>query len=182
MSDLPMLREQVEEAQTRMVLEANPSRCPHNFQLGDSVLLDPRLLLIGYANLARSELANLNSRKFRRQFCGPFGITEAIGANAIKLNTPAHWTMPNGFNVSRLKKDRVDYSRDHPPPPPVRTMTDKDLDYAVEAIPEHQGTWAKTLQYKVKWLGYPQSDWQPLANLKGGCRDLVRNYHQKMGL
>jgi len=182
MLDLRMLRERLEEAQTRMILEANKSRRPHDFKVGDSVFLNTRLLPIGYANVTKSESASLNSRKFQQPFCGPFRITEAIGANGFRLNTPADWKMPNVFNVSRLKRDRVDHGRDHPPPPPLRTMTDKDPEYEVEAILEHQGTSAKTLQYKVKWLGYPEPDWQPLTNLKGGCRDLLRDYHRKMGL
>jgi hypothetical protein len=61
-------------------------------------------------------------------------------------------------------------------------MTDKDPEYEVEAILEHQGSSAKTLQYKVKWLGYPEPDWQPLVNLRGGCKELLRRYHQEKGL
>jgi len=61
-------------------------------------------------------------------------------------------------------------------------MTDKDLEYEVDAILDYQGTTAKTLRHKVKWLGYSESDWQPLANLKRGCRDSLRDYHRKMGL
>jgi transposase InsO family protein len=182
MSDLRMLRERLEEAQTKMILEANKSRRPHDFKVGDSVFLDTTLLPIGYANLTKSESSNLNSRKFQQPFCGPFRITEAIGTNAFRLDTPAHWKMPNVFNVSRLKRDRVDYGREHPPPPPLRTMTDKDPEYEVEAILEHQGSSAKTLQYKVKWLGYPEPDWQPLVNLRGGCKELLRRYHQEKGL
>jgi hypothetical protein len=48
-------------------------------------------------------------------------------------------------------------------------ITTKDPECEVEAILEHQGTLAKTLQYNVKWLRYPEPDWQLLANLKGGC-------------
>jgi len=61
-------------------------------------------------------------------------------------------------------------------------MTNKDLVCKEAAILEHQGTAAKTMQYKVKWLGYPEPDWQLLANLNGGCRDLLRDYHRIMGL
>jgi hypothetical protein len=182
MSDLRMLRERLGEAQTRMILEADMSRRPHDFKVGDSVFLDTRLLLIGYVNHTKSESASLNSRKFPQRFWGPFHITKAIGASAFRLNTPAHWKMPNVFNVSRRKRDRVDSGGGHPPPPPLRTITDKHPEYEVEAILEHRGTSAKTLQYKVKWLGYPEPDWQPLGNLKGGCRDLLRDYHRKMGL
>jgi len=64
MSDLHMLRERLEEAQTRMILEANKSRCPHDFKVGDSVSPDTRLLPMCYENLTKSELASLNSRKF----------------------------------------------------------------------------------------------------------------------
>jgi len=97
LSDLRMLREQLEEVQTRMILEANKSRRPHDFKVGDSVFLDSRLLLISYANLTKSESTNLNSRKFQQPFRGPLCITEAISAKAFWLNTPAHWTMPNVF-------------------------------------------------------------------------------------
>ena len=52
-------------------------------------------------------------------------------------------------------------------------MTDKDPEYEVEAILEHQGSLIKTLQYKVKWLGYPEPDWQLLVNLKDGYKELL---------
>jgi hypothetical protein len=68
MSDLRMLRERLEEAQTRMILEADMSRRPHDFKVGDSVFLDTRLLPIGYVNLTKSESASLNSRKFQQCF------------------------------------------------------------------------------------------------------------------
>jgi len=182
MSDLCMLRERSEEPQTRMILETNKSCHLHNFEVGDSVFLDTRILLIGNANLTKLDSANLNSSKFQQPICGPFHITETICANAFRLNTPAHWKMPNVFNVACLKRGRVDYGKDHPPPPLLRTMTDKDPENEVEAILEHQDTSAKTLQYNVEWLGYPELDWQLLANLNGGCRDLLRDYHQKMHL
>jgi len=182
MSNLRMLREWLEEAQRRLILEANESRRPHDIKVGDSVFLDTRLLPIGYAKLSKSESASHNSRKFQQPFCGPFRIAEAIGVNAFRLNTSAQWEMANVFNVSCLKRDRVDFCRDRPPPPLLHTMTDKDLEYEVDASLEHQGTSAKTLQYKVKWIGYPEPDWQLLANLKGGCRGLLRDYHWKTGL
>ena len=61
-------------------------------------------------------------------------------------------------------------------------MTDKDPEYEVEAILEHQGCSIKTLQYKVKWLGYPKPDWQPLLNPKGRCKQLLQQYHQETHL
>jgi len=182
MSDLRMLRERLEEAHPRMLLEANQSRRPLDCNVGDPGFLGTRLLPIGYANCTKLESANLKSRKFQQPFCRPFRITEAISANAFKLKTPHHWKMPNALNVSRLEQDCLDYSWDHRPPLPLCTITDMDPEYEVEAILEHQGTSAKTLQYKVKWLRYPEPDWPLLANLKGGNWDFRRDYHRKMGL
>jgi hypothetical protein len=145
MSHLRILIERLEEAQTRMILEADNSCGLHDFKVGDSVFLDTRLLPIGYVNLTKSELASLNSRKFQQPCCRPFRIIEAIGANAFRLNTPAHWKMPNVFNISLLKRDHMDDGYKHSLPPPLRTMTDKDPEYEVEAIVEHQGTSVKTL-------------------------------------
>jgi hypothetical protein len=132
-----------------MILEANKSRRPHDFKVGDSVFLDTRLLPIGYANLTKSQFANLNSGEFQQSFCRPCCITKAIGASSFRLNTPAHWKMPNVFNVSYLTRNRVDYGRKHPPPPLLRTMSDKDPEYEVEGIIKYQGTSAKTLPSKV---------------------------------
>jgi hypothetical protein len=89
-SDLCMLREQLEEAQTWLILEANKSRCPHDFKGVDSVILTTRLFKLGYANLTKSESASVNSRIFHHHFGRLFCITEAISANAFRLNTPAH--------------------------------------------------------------------------------------------
>jgi len=72
MSDLGMLRERLEEAQTRMILEANKSRRPHDFKVGDTVFLNSSLLPIGYANLTEFKSPNLNSRKFQCLFLGCF--------------------------------------------------------------------------------------------------------------
>jgi len=65
MSDLRMLRERLEEAQRRLILESNMSRCPHDSNVVDSVFLDFKLLPIGCSNLTKLELANLNLRKFK---------------------------------------------------------------------------------------------------------------------
>jgi hypothetical protein len=61
-------------------------------------------------------------------------------------------------------------------------MTNKNLEYEVEAIIEYRGTSAKTLQHKVKWLGYLESDWQPLTNLNCGCREILQQYSRNTGL
>jgi hypothetical protein len=54
----------------------------------------------------------------------------------------------------------------------------------VEKLLSHRGRTVKTLQYHVKWAGHDLSDadWQPLANLRGGCTRLLREYHEEHGL
>jgi len=54
LSDLCKLRQRLEEAQRRMILEADKSRHPHNFNVGDSVFLSPP----GSVWLAMKILAN----------------------------------------------------------------------------------------------------------------------------
>ena len=51
------------------------------------------------------------------------------------------------------------------------TLTDNDL-YIVEQILAHQGNpkAKKSLEFKVKWLGYPTPTWEPYHNLRTNAR------------
>jgi len=118
--------------------------------MGDLFLPDPIIFLTGHANLAQLELPSLNCRKFGQPFCWSFCLTEAIGANAFRLNTQAQWKMRNVSNIAHLKQNCVVYSRELPPPPPMCRMTDEDPEYEVEAIVEYQRSSTKTVQPKVK--------------------------------
>jgi len=181
-SDLNMVRERLEEAQTRMTLESNKFCHLCNVKVGDSVVQDTRMLLIEYGNLTKSELADLNCTSFQQPYCRPFCITETIGANAFRLNTRAHCTMRNGVVISWLKWDRVDHGWEDPSPPTFHSITDKMPEYDAASVLKHHGTLVETLQHMVKLLGYSKPDWQLLANLKGGCRDLLQHYHYKQCL
>jgi transposase InsO family protein len=175
-----MLRERMEETQLAMVSEANEHRQPHPFRVGDTVFLDTRLLPVGYANVNSAANDSANSRKFQHPYAGPFTLLKKVGENAFVLDIPAHWRLHPVFNVSRLKLSRVDHTREHPPPPPLRSTA--AVEYEVEIITNHRGSTAKDLKYLVKWVGYPDPTWEPLANLRGSSNELLGEYHAANGL
>lgn len=175
-----MLRERMEETQLAMVSEANEHRQPHPFRVGDSVFLDTRLLPVGYANVNSTANDTANSRKFQHPYAGPFTLLKKAGENAFVLDIPAHWHLHPVFNVARLKLSKVDDSREHPPPPPLRSTV--TTEYEVETLLKHEGTTVRDLKYLVKWVGYPDATWEPLANLRGSSNELLGEYHRANGL
>jgi hypothetical protein len=175
----------LQEAQIDMVIQSDKRRRPHPFKVGDSVFLNTRKLPIGYANLQHhenDEYGGPASRKFQHEFSGPFTILDLRG-NVATLDIPQNWLQPRTYNVNRLRLDRVDRGRPHPPPPALRS-TKAGAEYEVEKLLDHRGNTVKTLQYHVKWAGQDlsEADWQPLANLRSGCKRFLREYHEKHGL
>jgi len=177
---LRMLCERMEETQVTMTAEANEKRQVHPFRVGDEVFLDTRSLPIGYANVTGAANDSNNSRKFQHPYAGPFKLQKKADENAFVLDIPAHWRLHPVFNIARLKPSRVDRSRKRPPPPPLRcTATVK---YEVETIQEHRDTTVRDLRYLVKWIGYSDTTWEPLANLRGSSNELLCEYHAANGL
>jgi hypothetical protein len=109
-------------------------------------------------------------------------LLKKAGENTFVLNIPTCWRLHPVFNVSRLKLSRVDPTREHPPPPPLRSTATATPEYEVETIVEHKGTTVKNLKYLVKWVGYQDPTWEPLANLQGSCNELLGEYHDANGL
>jgi len=177
---LRMLREQMEETQLTMVSEANEHRQPHPFQVGDSVFLDTRLLPVSYANVNSTANDNVNSRKFQHPYAGRFTILKSAGGNLFVLDIPAHWRLHPVFNVAHLKLSKVDKTCEHSPPPLLCSTA--TVEYKVESICQHRGTTVRDLKYLVKWVGYTDSMWEPLANLRGSSNELLGEYHATNGL
>jgi len=170
----------MEETQLRMVSEANEHRQPHPFLVGNSVFLDTRLLPVGYATVNSTANDNINSRKFQHPYASPFTILKSAGENVFVLDIPAHWRLHPVFNVARLKLFKVDKTREHPPPTPLRSTA--TIEYEVESICEHRGTTVQDLKYLVKWFGYADPTWQALANPRGSSNELLGEYHAANGL
>ena len=162
------------------MMEANEQRQPHPFRIGDSVFLDTRLPPVDYANVNSTVNDSANSRKFQQSYAGPFTILKSAGENAFVLYIPAHWHLHLVFNVVRLKLSRVDRTSEHPPPPPIRSTT--TIEYGVESSCKHRGTTVRDLEYLVKWVGYVDPTWEPLANLRGSSNMLLGEYHAANGL
>jgi len=115
-----MLQERMEETQLTMTVEANEKRQAHPFRVGDEVFLDTWLRPIGYANVTGMANNSNNSHKFQHPHAGPFKLLRKVGENAFVVDIPAHWRLQPVFNVSQLKLSKVDGSREHTPPPPLR--------------------------------------------------------------
>jgi len=144
------------------------------------VFLDTRFLPVGYAKVTGTANDTNNSRKFQHPYAGPFKLLKKVGENVFLLDIPAHWRLHPVFNVSCLKLSKVDRSREHPPPPPLRSTA--AVEYEVEGIQEHRGSTVRDLQYLVKWVGYTDATWELLANLRGSSNALLREYHAANGL
>jgi len=177
---LRILRERMEESQLTMVSEANEHRQPHPFRVGDSVFLDTHLLPVSYAKVNSTANDNVNSRKFQHLYAGPFTILKSAGENAFVLDISAHWHLHPVVNIARLKLSKVDKTREHPPPPPLHSTA--TVEYEVESICEHRGITVRDLKYLVKWVGYANPMWEPLANLRGSSNELLGEYHAANGL
>ena len=177
---LRMLRERMEETQVVITAEANENQQPHPFRVGDEVILDTRLLPIGYTNVMGAANDSNNSGKFQHPYAGPIKLLRKARENTFLLDIPAHWRLHPVFNVARLKPSRVDRSCEHPPPPPLRSTA--TVEYEVETIRDHRGTTIQALEYLVKWVGYVDTMWEPLANLRGSRKELLCEYHAANGL
>jgi len=163
-----------------MVTEANKHCQLHPFRIGNSVFLDTRLLPVGYANVNSTANNSANLQKFQHPYASRFTILKSASENAFVLNILAHWRLHQVFNVVRLKLSGVNRTREHPPPPPLHSTT--TVEYEVESIRKHRGTTVRDLEYLVKWVGYGDPTWEPLANLRGSSNELLGEYHTANGL
>jgi hypothetical protein len=126
-------------------VEAQASAIPVPFSVGD-------LVLVKYPNRPPNKL----SSKWR----GPFRILAQLSHSTFKLQHLAslkecvqHVSMLKLFDASRSD--------------PVAIAAVDDNEYEVEAIVDHRGTTKRTLQFKVRWIGYPpsQDSWLPLRDV-----------------
>ena len=129
---LQQLTDALRVSQAAMVDAANKTRRPHDFQLGDH-------LLLGYANAAGSGVVGEEngprlSRALQQRFTGPHRLLQDRGGNAFELNIPDHLCVSRTRNVCEFKRDQVDHSRPQAPPPPVHVTKSGQAEYEVERI------------------------------------------------
>ncbi len=121
---------------------------PSSFLVGTQVWLEGTHLRLPY------QATKLAPKRY-----GPFEITREISPVAYQLRLPIAWNIHNVFHVSLLSPyretdaHRPNYSR----PPP--DLIEGEEEYEVEKVVNHRYTGrARTLQYLIKWIGYPEAD------------------------
>ncbi len=126
---------------------------PSSFLVGTQVWLEGTHLHLPY------QATKLAPKRYR-----PFEITREISPVAYQLRLPIAWNIHNVFHTSLLSPYREtdahgpNYSR--PPPDLIKG----EEEYEVEKVINHRHAGrARTLQYLVKWIGYPEADntWEP---------------------
>src|SRR5258708_14303039 len=140
-----------------------------SFLVGTQVWLEETHLRLSY-----------QATKLAPKCYGPFKITKEISPVAYQLRLPIAWTIHNIFHASLLSPycetnaHGPNYSR--PPPDLIKG----EEEYEVERIINHRCTGrARTLQYFVKWVGYPEADntWEPADQVH--APQLINTYHQQ---
>jgi hypothetical protein len=114
---------------------------------------------------------------------GPFKITKIISPVAVQLKLSTQWSIHPVFHTNLL----MPYigTPSHGPnfswPPP--DLIDGEEEYEVEQICAHR-RWgrSKTLQYLIKWKGYPESDntWENANQIHAPA--LIKLYHRTNAL
>jgi hypothetical protein len=173
---LRMAQENIGRAQDMQAKYYNKHRMEANFNIGDLVYLSTE----HYKSVAE---ANRPSSKLCSKFMGPFKIIDRIHKNAYKLDLPPHFKFHNVVNVEYLRKhieSELEIRKEVLPT--VELYIDpEEEEYNVEKILKHRGS-GKAKQYLVKWKDYPLHDatWEPAAELKRNCANLIKYYEKDM--
>jgi Chromo (CHRromatin Organisation MOdifier) domain len=142
---------------------------PNRWMTGQLVWLEGKNLPLPYGT------AKLSPRRH-----GPFKITKIISPVAVQLKLPTQWNIHLVFHTSLLTPytETPSHGPNFTRPPP--NLIDGEEEYEVEQICSHQ-TWGrrKTLQYLIKWKGYPESDntWEDADQIHAPM--LIKLYHQR---
>jgi Chromo (CHRromatin Organisation MOdifier) domain len=150
---------------------AYKTETPRNpWNIGQLIWLEGRNLPLPYRT------AKLTPRRH-----GPFPITKIVSPVMVQLELPPQWNIYLVFHTSLIST--YTETQAHGPnftrPPP--DLIDGEEEYEVDQIRSHQ-TWGrrKTLQYLVKWKGYPESDntWENADQIH--VLELIKLYHQAL--
>jgi hypothetical protein len=162
------LREQRERAILALNQVVNALPPPQSrYKLGDQVWLEAWNLKTQY-----------QSSKLAPKRHGPFQVIKEVSPVAYQLHLPASWRIHDIFHVSLLLPycETTAHGPNFTQPPP--DLIGGEEEYEVEAILNHQchGR-SRTLQYLIKWKGYPHSDntWELADQVY--APELTKSYH-----
>ena len=120
------------------------------------------------------------SQKLSHQRLGPFPIVNKVRNNTYHLQLPPSMSQLHPvFNVVKLSPTPEDpIPRQHPLPPPLLEIIDREEEWVMEEILDSKVINQK-LRYLVKWEGYgiEHNSWEPWENVH--APDLVREFHWK---
>ena len=133
-------------------------RFPRPLQVGDEVLVDSTVLL----PLGRHAI----NRKVSPRFLGPYRVLRKISPEAYEIQLPSTSRAHKTLSIRFLRRVVPTHEK-FPlrPKPPTDARAEALMDYVVDKILGHRGT-KRSLRFKVRWLGYPDSEatWEPIQN------------------
>jgi hypothetical protein len=169
-------RDNMLKAQSLQKKYADQHRRAETYTVGDEVLLSTRDLKLVVDPL------NKRAAKLTSRFVGPFRVTRVINDNAYELELPAQLRIHPVTNISKLRRYKRSPAQfagrpqplDRPPPEATDAAADE---WIVERIIASRGS-GRSLQYLIKWQGYPneESSWEPKKNLN--CPDKLREFEE----
>ena len=144
---------------------------PSQFRVGDQVWLEATHLKLRY------QKTKLAPKRY-----GPFKVTKEISPVAYQVMLPTSWGIHNVFHASLLSPyhETTAHGPNFSRPPP--DLIEGEEEYEVERVVHHRNYGrARTLQYLVKWKGYPDSDntWEPADQVH--APELIEEYHRRQG-
>src|SRR6267142_1635512 len=110
---------------------------------------------------------------------GPFRINKVVSPVAYQLALPAAWRIHDVFHASLLSPyhETQAHGPNFSQPPP--DLIDGEEEYVVVWIAgqRYHGK-SRSLQYLIKWKGYPKADntWEPADQIH--APDLLKTYHR----
>jgi len=172
-------------AQDRQRSYADPKRRPHNFAVGDKVMISTKNFKF-----------KIGTKKLHPKYLGPYEIESLIGSagNAVRVTLPkAYSRIHPVFHVSLVKPyhagrgqqpipvteapggpsetDATNTNTNDPTHPPPPIIEDGVPYYVPEAILGHRKTRKgkrRIDEFLIKWLGYDHThnSWEPKANVQ----------------
>lgn len=166
---LAQAKDAIIAAQDRQKLQADKSRRPAPFKVGDKVLLSTEHISVA-AHRHRP------SKKLEPQVVGPFKIIAKHNDNAFELELPPTMKQYPVFNADLLRPFQESPSefghRTAPRPPPE--IIDGEEEWEVEEILDYK-LFGRTPKWLVKWKGFPDDDatWEPRRSLKNASEAIA---------
>ena len=110
----------------------------------------------------------------------PYKVKKVVNTHAIELKLPEDICIHPVFHVNLLEPATIDLPHlGHIQllPPPIKV--DSETKWEVEAIVDSRyfGR-SKKLQYRVRWTGYPELNWEDATNITNSP-DLLHNFHTR---